>query len=234
MSLPSEHIEKILQGLNEKDPNIGITWKRGKIIEYLDVKITIEVPSFRTTVFRKLAAQPHVLPFHSLHPPHITRNIPYAVALRVTRICSHPKDLRRELDIVRITLLLNKYPPRFIDKHIGRFCQDLTREKTSERLLGKDHLKFRELALNVVWNKREKGRIDFNTDILLHFTYTPSLAHFGSHFHQIWREIFEGTPLDDISVMYANRLTDSLKYLLVHKKPSKELIKLSHRHQKIK
>ena len=189
------------------------------------MKITIEIPSFRTTVFRKLAAQPHVLPFHSSQSPHITRNMPYAAALRVTRICSHPEDLRRELDIVRITLLLNKYPPRFIDKHIGHFCQDLTGEKTSERLLDKDHWKFTELTLNVAWNKKEKRRIDFNTDILLHFTHTPSLAHFGSHFHQIWQEIFEGTPLDDIQVMYANRLTDTLKYLLVHKKSSKELIK---------
>ncbi|CAF5092982.1 unnamed protein product, partial [Rotaria magnacalcarata] len=60
----------------------SITWTSGKTIEYLDVKVTIETPHFRTTVFRKLAAQPYVLPFNSAHPPHITRNIPYAAALR--------------------------------------------------------------------------------------------------------------------------------------------------------
>ena len=224
--LPSEHIERTLEELNKKDRNISITWEGGKAIEYLDVKITIEIPNFRTTVFRKLAAQPYILPFHSSHPPHITKNIPYAAALRVTRICSQPEDLQHELEVIRVTLLLNKYPPWFIDKHIGRFFYDLTGEKTQEKLLGNDHSKYRELVLDTAWNKKERRKINFSTDILLHFTYTPSLAHFGSHFHQIWQEIFEGTPLDDIPVMYANRLTDSLKHILVQKKPSKEVIRL--------
>jgi len=221
-----EQIEKIFQELNKKDLNIGITWEGGKPIEYLDVKATVEIPNFRTTVFRKLAAQPYVLPFHSSHPPHITRNIPYAAALRATRICSHSEDLQQELDKIRITLLLNKYPPRFIDRHIGRFFQDLTKTQTSEILLSKDHSKFRELVLDTSWNKKEKRKIDFGKDVLLHFSYAPSLVNFGSHFHQIWQEIFEGTPLDDIPVIYANRLTDSLKHILVQKKPSKEAIRL--------
>jgi len=223
---PPEQTKEILQELNKKDPNIGITWEGGKTIEYLDVKAVVEIPNFRTTVFRKLAAQPYVLPFHSSHPPHITKNIPYAAALRVTRICSHPEDLQHELETIRITLLLNKYPPRFIDKHMGRFFHDLTKIRTSEILLSKDHSKFRELVLDTSWNKKEKRKIDFSTDILLHFSYAPSLVNFGSHFHQIWQEIFEGTPLDDIPVIYANRLTDSLKHILVQKKPSKEAIKL--------
>ena len=75
--LPSQQIETILGELNEKDPNIDITWERGKSVEYLDVKITVEIHNFRATVFRNLAAQPYVLPLHSSHPPHITRNIPY-------------------------------------------------------------------------------------------------------------------------------------------------------------
>ncbi|CAM4793987.1 unnamed protein product [Rotaria magnacalcarata] len=221
-----EQIEKSLKELNQKDPNISITWTSGKTIEYLDVKVTIETPHFRTTVFRKLAAQPYVLPFNSAHPPHITRNIPYAAALRATRICSHPEDLQRELETIRITLLLNKYPPKFIDKHVGRFFHDLTGNDTSEVLLGKDHQKYRQRVLDRAWNKKEKRKINFRTDVLLHFTYTPSLINFGSHFHHIWQEIFEGTPLDDIPVIYANRLTDSLKHILVQKKPSKEAIKL--------
>lgn len=221
-----EQIEKNLEELNKKDPNISITWTSGKAIEYLDVKVSIEDPHFRTTVFRKLAAQPYVLPFHSAHPPHITRNIPYAAALRATRICSHPEDLHLELETIRITLLLNKYPPKFIDKHVGRFFQDLTGNDTSEILLGRDHQKYRERVLDRAWNKKEKRKINFKTDVLLHFTYTPSLINFGSHFHHIWQEIFEGTPIDDIPVIYANRLADSLKHILVQKKPKKEAIRL--------
>ncbi|CAM2729028.1 unnamed protein product, partial [Rotaria socialis] len=224
--LPQEQIKFFLSEINKKDPNLTITWEGGKTVDYLDVTTTIEIPNFRTKVFRKLAAQPYVLPFHSSHPIHIKRNIPYAAALRATRICSHSEDLRSELEKIRITLLLNKYPPRFIDKHIGRFFQDVTEQRTSDLLLGERHQAYRERTLEPEWKKKEKRKIEFGKDILLHFTYTPSLAHFGSRFHQIWQEIFEDTPLDDIPVMYANRVSDSLRHLSVKKRPSKEAIKL--------
>jgi hypothetical protein len=122
-------MEAILIELNKKDDNIKITWEGGKTVDYLDVITTIETPNFRTTVFRKLAAQPYVLLFHSAHIPHITRNIPYAATLRATRICSHPQDLKYELDKMRVMLLLNKYPPQFIDKHIGCFFSCFDRRK---------------------------------------------------------------------------------------------------------
>ena len=224
--LPPEKIEKTLTELDKKDPHIRITWTSGQSVNYLDVTATIEIPNFRTTLFRKLAAQPYVLPFNSSHPSHITRNIPYAATLSATRICSHSEDLRIELDKIRIMLLLNKYPPQFINKHMGRFFQDLTGSITPNILLGEKHATFRILVLDLAWNKKEKRKIEFGKDILLHFSYAPSLAQFGSHFHQIWQEVFEGTPLDDIPVIYANRLTSNLKHLLVKKKPNRNAITL--------
>ncbi|CAF3958434.1 unnamed protein product [Rotaria magnacalcarata] len=133
--LPSEKIELLSELNKKKDPNIKITREGGKTVDYLDVTTTIEMPNFRTTVFRKFAAQPYVLPFHSSHPRHIIRNIPYTLTLRAAQ-------------------------------------------------------------------------------------------NFGARFHQIWQEIFEGTPLDNIPVIYANRVTDSLRHLLVKKRPSKEAIRL--------
>jgi hypothetical protein len=91
-------------------------WEGWKSVDYLDVIVTIDIPNFKTTIFRNLAAQPYVLPYDSSHPPYIMRNIPYAAVLRATRIYSYPDDLRKELDKITITLLLNKYPPTFIDQ----------------------------------------------------------------------------------------------------------------------
>ena len=87
------------------------------------------------------------------------------------------------------------------------------------------HSEYRERVLDIQWNKKEKQKINFDKDILLHFTYTPSLAQFGAKFHQVWQEIFEETPLSDIPVIFAYRLADNLKNILVHKKPNKNLIK---------
>ena len=123
-------------------------------------------------------------------------------------------------------LLLNKYPSKFIDKQIGRFLHDLTGKTTPEILLGKEHSNYREKVLNVTWNKKEKKTTNGNKNVFVHFSYTPSLSSFGSRFHLIWQEIFEGTLLDDIPVTYANRLTDSLKHLLMKKKSDKKTIKL--------
>ena len=126
---------------------------------------------------------------------------------------------------MRITLLLNKYPPNFIDRHFKRFFETLSGQKDSKLLLSEKHNDFRNQVLEPQWNKKDRQEINFNKDILLHFTYTPSLARFGARFHQIWQEIFEETPLSDISVIFAHRLTDNLKNILVHKKPSKQVIK---------
>ena len=73
--------------------------------------------------------------------------------------------------------------------------------------------------------EKEKQKINFDKDVLLHFTYTPSLARFGSKFHQVWQEIFKETPLSDIPVIFAYRLADNLKSILVHKKLRKHLFK---------
>jgi len=74
-------MEKILEEMNKLDPNITISWETGKTVDYLDVTTTIDIPNFRTTIFRKLAAQPYVLPFNSSHPGHTGWHITFASPL---------------------------------------------------------------------------------------------------------------------------------------------------------
>jgi len=217
-------IERILSDLGKKDKNIGLTFETGPHVDYLDIRVQVEVPNFRTKVYRKLAAQPYILPFNSAHPPHVMKNIPFSALLRAVRICSHRENLEEEIEKVRITLLLNRYPQNFIDRHFRRFFETLTGERDPKLLLSDRHNEFRDKVLEPGWNKKDNPGINFNKDILLHFTYTPNLACFGSRFHQIWNEIFEETPLSDIPVIFAHRLTDNLKSILVHKKPSKSAI----------
>ncbi len=94
----------------------------------------VEIPGFRTKVYRKLAAQPYILPFHSSHPLHIFKNIPFSAMLRATRICSHAEDLKEEIQKIPIILLLNKYPPNFIGKHTNRFYKTVTGKNGQELL----------------------------------------------------------------------------------------------------
>ena len=114
-------MDKILIDLGKIDKNIGLTFETGQFVDYLDMRISVENSNFRTKVFRKLAAQPYILPFNSAHPPHVVKNIPFSALLRAVRVCSHSEDLVIEIEKIRITLLLNKYPSYFIDRHFRRF-----------------------------------------------------------------------------------------------------------------
>ena len=130
-----EEMNRTLMELGKVDKNIGLTFETGEHVDYLDVRVAVETQSYRTKVFRKLAAQPYILPFNSSHPPHVMKNIPFSALLRATRICSHREDLASEIEKVRITLLLNKYPPNFIDRHFKRFFETVTGQTDSKLLL---------------------------------------------------------------------------------------------------
>ena len=167
-----EEMNLYLTELGKKDKNIGLTLETGQYVDYLDVRTSVETPNFRIKVYRKLAAQPYILPFNSAHPPHIMKNIPFSALLRAVRICSHKEDLREEIEKIRITLLLNKYPPKFIDNHFKRFFETLTGERESKLLLSDKHSEYRDRVLDVPWNRKEKQKINFDKDVLLYFTYT--------------------------------------------------------------
>jgi hypothetical protein len=49
-------MNNILIELGKKDTNIGLTFETGQYMDYLDVRVQVEIPNFRTRIFRKLAA----------------------------------------------------------------------------------------------------------------------------------------------------------------------------------
>ena len=61
-------------------------------------------------------------------------NIPYAALLRAARICSDVHDFEFERIKIDITLLLNDYPPAFIEKHLRRFFELNDAVRVSEQL----------------------------------------------------------------------------------------------------
>ena len=75
-------MDQILNELGKKDKNIGLTFENSKHVDYLDVRVEVENRNFRTKVFRKLAAQPYILPFNSAHPPHVMKNIPFSSSFK--------------------------------------------------------------------------------------------------------------------------------------------------------
>ena len=70
----------------------------------------------------------------SAHPNHVTSNIPYSLALRITRICSKPetRDLRHSE--LRELLLERDYKPKIVDSAIMK-AKQIPRKEALKRVV---------------------------------------------------------------------------------------------------
>ncbi|CAF1494838.1 unnamed protein product [Rotaria magnacalcarata] len=118
---PEHKICQILDKENNKNVNIKINYQIGISVDFLDVTIQNVNNRLRTVLYHKLAAEPYILPFTSEHPRHILRNIPCTAILRAAKICSDVNDFNVEQHNIMISLLLNGYPPKCIDKCFQHF-----------------------------------------------------------------------------------------------------------------
>ena len=60
----------------------------GVSLIFLDVHMGNIDGRLQTKVFQKPSYEPYYLPFNSIHPMHMKKNIPYAMLLRAIRYCS--------------------------------------------------------------------------------------------------------------------------------------------------
>ncbi|CAF5053977.1 unnamed protein product, partial [Rotaria sp. Silwood1] len=121
---PVENIEALLDRENEKDPNIRITYTIHESVEFLDVLIENIQGQLKTSVFRKPAAEPYILPYMSDHPRYIHSNTIHTALLRGIRLCSDVEAFDQERLNIEIALLLNGYPPNFIKRHLKQFFKN--------------------------------------------------------------------------------------------------------------
>lgn len=129
----------------QKYVNIKINYFIDSSVNFLDVAIMNDHGQLKMTVYHKPAAEHFVLPYQSEHPRHIHVNIPYAAVLRAARICSDLEDFNAELVRIDLTLLLNGYPPHFIDKQfrrlLGPYKEALTVKPIDQQTYGTFHRK---------------------------------------------------------------------------------------------
>ncbi|CAF1430004.1 unnamed protein product [Adineta steineri] len=102
-----ENLEKLLEKLNNHHPNIKLEYKIGQSLPFLDVLLTNNNGTLSTSVYRKPAAEPYVVPFTSDHPQHIFRNIMQTALLRAIRYSSTFEAFNVERRNIRLMLLYN-------------------------------------------------------------------------------------------------------------------------------
>ena len=119
-SYPS--FSKILSILNQAHPSIKFTSSISeKQIPFLDVLIILtEHNTIITDIYRKPTDSQNYLHFHSSHPSHTKRNIPYTLSRRICTIVSEPTTKNLRLHEMKSILISKKYPIKLIDNAIEK------------------------------------------------------------------------------------------------------------------
>ena len=110
----------VLQVFNSCHPSIKFTIEAEteETISFLDVRLTKKIDgTLNRSIHRKPTWNGQLTNFYSWVPISRKRNLIISLATRIRKICS-PESIEEEIALLRKTLLVNGYPPRFIDKHI--------------------------------------------------------------------------------------------------------------------
>ena len=162
-NLSFDQIKAKMDTADQKDRNIRIKHQIQSCVEFLDVVIQNDNGQLTTSVFHKPTAEPYILPYTSDHPRHVHRNIPYAALLRAARICSNVHDFTIERIRIDMSLLLNDYPPAFINKHFSRFFDQYNAQSVLKQLNEQDYSKLHQKLLHQP-TRREKQLQAIPTD----------------------------------------------------------------------
>ncbi|CAM4976010.1 unnamed protein product [Rotaria socialis] len=118
---PKTKIEAVIKKANDFHPNIKLEANIGSCFSFLDLLINNKNGILSTSVHHKTAAEPCVVPFISDHPRHVFSNIIQAALLRAVRYSSTFDIFEKERRAIRLMLLYNGYPSRYIDTHFRKF-----------------------------------------------------------------------------------------------------------------
>ncbi|CAF1365052.1 unnamed protein product [Rotaria sp. Silwood1] len=114
----------ILKELDETiktDSNVKISTTISQSLEYLDFTIENINGHLKISIYHKSASEPYIIPYESDHPRHIHVNLIYIALMRAARNCSNVEDFDMDQLSTEMILLVNGYPPKFIQHHIKKF-----------------------------------------------------------------------------------------------------------------
>jgi hypothetical protein len=134
--------------------------------------------------------------------------------LRAIRYCSTFDAFINERELLRIALLLNKYPGHFID---GQFNKVWTNFNINQTINTYNYDRIREIIIQYP-DKKGKIPVDYNKHIFIHFTYCLNMKQFPKRFHTLWSKYFGESPIADIIPVLGVRNVNNLQQRLVHTK----------------
>lgn len=213
---PQRHLFKQIERWNQFDENIELNAQIGRSINFLDLHIENDQGSLLTKVYHKPSYEPYYLPFNSIHPMHMKKNIPFAMFLRAIRYCSTFQFFIEERESFRMALLLNRYPNIIIQEQFNKVLQQF---KVKKLISSENYDETRYLTL--LTSNSERLSIDYEQNLFIHFTYCAGMRVFPVRFIALWKKYFSNSPVSDITPVLGTRNVDNLQLRLVHTKSNR-------------
>ena len=218
----SDLLEDLVRHWNRMEVNIKLSAEISHSVSFLDVAVNNIDGRLHTSVFHKPSHEPYFLPFDGTHALFIKRNIPYGAIIRAVRYSSDIVSFHKEETHITLALLLNEYPLAMIQQQYEKAFSDV-------KCTWPDRYNFqtiRETFLADFFSKEKKKRkeINFDTDLIFHFTHCKGMQAFAACFYQKWEQFFSHFALSNIKPIVGFRNCDSLQQRLVKKKPPKAQI----------
>ena len=208
---PNRHLLKQVDRWNQFDLNIKLTASISSQADFLDLHMENKDGQLSTSVYHKPSYEPYYLPFNSIHPLHMKKNIIFTMLLRAIRYCSTLHAYLKERSKLRMALLLNKYPGHFIDQQFNAVLQKFN---INEIFTTNNYNSIRQKVITTPY--KEKVPIDYSTKMFVHFTYCSNMKKFPQKFHALWNKYFGESPINDITPILGTRNVPNLQRRLVN------------------
>jgi peptide-methionine (R)-S-oxide reductase len=116
-----EELQNFLYRANNLHPSIKFTHEiSNTTISFLDTSSSLSEGVLSTDLYPKPTDTNQYLLPRSCHPPHVTKSIPYSQALRIRRICSTNKSLKKRLGQLTNNLKRRGYKQNIIKKSFNK------------------------------------------------------------------------------------------------------------------
>ena len=170
-----------------------------RFLPFLDTLVTIRDGQIETDLYRKPTDRCQYLLPSSCHPSHVTKNIPYSLALRLVRICSQSTDLHKRLNELKSLLYSRGYPSKVIENAVTRALA-VPRSQALQEI-----------------SKQPQNRVVFATE------YHPALPSYSDILKKSWKIMVRDPYLSKVypkppMIAYRQPRQSSLRQILVKSK----------------
>ncbi|CAF1260589.1 unnamed protein product [Rotaria sordida] len=208
---PARHLFKQINRWNKFDKNIKLSENIGSTADFLDLHIENQDSQLFTTIYQKPSYEPYYLPFNSVHPLHMKKNIIFTMFLRTIRYCSTFQAHLNEREKLRMALLLSKYPNGIIDK---QFDHVLSKFNIDQPLDFNNYNLIRQKIIETPI--KERIPMDYGKTMFVHFTYCSNMRTFPVKFHILWNKYFGESPINEVLPVLGTRNVKNLQRQLTN------------------